>query len=90
MPVHAVAYSLGALASLLGKPTAAGHLHDALDVHGKAETPFGSALTHLALSELNAKHSGSARTCHARAALEIAHEHGFEAIRARAAELLGP
>ena len=90
MPVHAVAYSLGVLAGLLGKPAAADHLHDALNVHDKAETPFGSALTHLALSELNAKRSGSAPTRHARAALEIAQEHGFEAIRARAAELVSP
>jgi DNA-binding SARP family transcriptional activator len=90
VPVHAVAYSLGVLAGFLGKPAAAGHLHDALDVHDKAETPFGSALTHLVLSELDAKDSGSAPARHARAALDIAHEHGFEAIRARAAELLKP
>jgi hypothetical protein len=90
MPVHAVAYSLGVLAGLLGQPAAADHLYDALNVHDKAETPFGSALTHLALSELNAKRSGSAPARHARAALEIAQQHGFEAIRARAAELLSP
>jgi DNA-binding SARP family transcriptional activator len=90
MPVHAVAYSLGVLAGLLGQPAAADHLYDALNVHDKAETPFGSALTHLALSELNAKRSGSAPARHTRAALEIAQQHGFEAIRARAAELLSP
>ena len=70
---------------------AADHLHDALNVHDKAETPFGSALTHLALSELNTQgRAAGAPTRHARAALEIAQEHGFEAIRARAAELVSP
>jgi hypothetical protein len=86
---HHLRRHAGLLAGILGKP-AAGHLYDALDVHGKAGTPFGSALTHLALSELNAKRSGSAPTRHARAALEIAHKHGFEAIQARAAQLLSP